>query len=177
MVDPNTDFEDFTTREDASPSHELNQKILETVKNDLSSSHLTVLGKLLSIQGLIGFLTLLLCPQFNFSLTNNVEVFHYFHHNFGESICMIICGAIFIGPGAILAAYLLKYSELKMIKQSRFLYYFCLVSIFLLIFIVMGAEIYLKLTSFWVLGATLSGVILFESNRFIRTVLTRYLIL
>ncbi len=175
MVNPNTDFQDFTTREDVSPNNELNQKILENVKNDLSSSHLTVLGKLVSIQGLIGLLTLLFCPQFNFSLTNNTEVFHYFHNNFGESICMIICGAIFIGPGAILAAYLLKYSELKMIKQSRFLYYFCLVSIFLLIFIIMGAEVYLKLTSFWILGATLSGVILFESNRFIRITITRNL--
>ena len=62
------------------PPEDLSERILSFVQSDLNPSHKIVFTKLLAIQGFIGFLTLLFCPQFNLSLTNNFELFHYFHH-------------------------------------------------------------------------------------------------
>ena len=138
------------------------------MKADLHPSHSIVFFKLLIIQSFIGFLTLIFCPQFNQSLTNNFELFHYFHHHFGEKICMMICGSIFMGSGALLAAYLLKRSEVLKIKKSVFLYYATLSIIALSSFFLLGADIYLRLSTYWLVGSTIGGFVLFELNRLIR---------
>ena len=119
MIDPNDkkDFQDFLNSKGVNPPNELSNKILSFVQADLNPSHKVVFFKLLLIQAFIGFLTLAFCPQFNFSLTNSFDLFHYFHHKFGENICMAICGSIFIGSGAVFAAYLLKSAEIRKIKE------------------------------------------------------------
>ena len=170
----NRDFLDFMNSEGINPPGELNNKILDYVKNDLNPSHKIVFGKLLAVQIFIGFFTLIFCPQFNLSLTNNYELFHYFHHKFGESICMAICGSIFVGSGALLAAYMLKDSEIRKIEGSRFLYYFSIVSIALTVFLLFGADVYLNLAMFWFIGAYVGGLIVFEVNRVIRREVFNY---
>lgn len=168
------DFLNFTSSKGISPPDELSNKILDYVKHDLNPSHKIVFGKLLGIQVFIGFLTLIFCPQFNLSLTNNYELFHYFHHKFGESICMAICGSIFVGSGTLLAAYILKASEVRKIRNSRLLYYFSIVSIALTTFLLLGADIYLNLAMFWFIGAYIGGLVLFEVNRVIRREIFSY---
>src|SRR5690606_4132865 len=107
-VDLENDYIDFMNSDDIqSPSH-LDESIMSFVHADLNPSHKIVYFKLLTIQAFVGFLTMLLCPQFNYSLTNNYELFHYFHHQFGPIACSAICGAIFVGSGAIFAGYILK---------------------------------------------------------------------
>lgn len=161
------DFKSFENDE-LTPSIELDRKILSYVQSDLNPGHLFVFIKLLMIQGFIGTLTLLFCPQFNLSLTNNYQLFHYFHHRFGEYVCMMICGSIFIGSGAIFASYLLKNNEIKIIKNSLFLYFIALGLAFLSLFMLLGASFYLKLTTFWFFGAFLSGVLFFGTSVIIR---------
>ena len=176
MINPNKnkDYLDFMNSEGVNSPDKLNNKILDYVKNDLNPSHKIVFGKLLSIQAFIGFFTLTFCPQFKLSLTNNYALFHYFHHNFGESICMAICGSIFVGSGALLAAYILKASEIRKIKYSRFLYYLSITSIALTTFLILGADIYLNLVIFWFIGAYFGGLLLFEMNRIIRKAVFNY---
>lgn len=164
----NKDFQDFLNSDKFSPSKELDDKILSFVKKDLEPSHFIVFSKLLSIQTFIGVITLLFCPQFNLSLTNKYDLFHYFHHTFGESICMMICGSIFIGSGAIFASYLLKSSEVRKIHKSNFLYYLSISIIATSVFMILGTNTYIKLISFWFIGATISGILMFEINRIIR---------
>jgi hypothetical protein len=176
VIDPNekNDFQDFVNSIGVSPSEKLNKKILHFVKTDLDPSHKVVFAKLLGIQTFIGFLTLTFCPQFKMSLTNEYDLFHYFHHNFGESICMIICGSIFIGSGALFAAYLLNSNEVKKIRESRILYYTSISIISLSAFFLLGSDIYLKLTIFWLIGSTVGGIVMFELNRFIRKAVFNY---
>ena len=176
MIDPNDekDFQDFMNTKGANPPEELTNKILSFVKNDLNPSHKIVFSKLLGIQAFIGLLTMTFCPQFSLSLTNRFELFHYFHHQFGENICMAICGSIFIGSGAIFAAYFLKASEVRKIKESTLLYYTCVSIVALTFFFILGSEVYLTLTLSWLFGATLSGSIVFEVNRLIRNSLLEY---
>ncbi|MDC0980261.1 hypothetical protein OAQ84_00850 [Bdellovibrionales bacterium] len=164
MKDQDQDFQDFLNSKNISPPEQISANVLTHVKSDLDPSHLTVFSKLMGIQAFIGLLTLTFCPQFNLSLTNNYELFHLLHHTFGESVCMAICGSIFIGSGAIFASYLLSLGEIRKIKESKFLYYLLISSIAVLTFIFLGADIYLKLTLFWFIGASLAGALLFELN-------------
>jgi hypothetical protein len=162
------DFQDFMDSNSAHPPEHISTNILNIVKSDLDPSHTIVFSKLLGVQAFVGFLTLTFCPQFDLSLTNNYELFHYLHNTFGANVCMAICGSIFIGTGAIFASYLLNLSELRKIKDSKLLYYFSISSIAIASFTLLGAEIYLTLTIFWLMGATLAGVLLFELNRLLR---------
>jgi hypothetical protein len=176
MIDPKNkkDFQDFMHSRGANPPEELNNRILSFVRADLSPTHKIVFSKLLTVQSFIGFLTLTVCPQFNLSLTNNFELFHYFHHRFGENICMAICGSIFLGSGALFAAYLLKPSEIRKINESRFLYYMSISIIALSIFFLLGTDIYLTFAAYWLTGSTLGGLVVFELNRLIRKEIFNY---
>lgn len=165
----NEDFKEFMSSEGVAPPNELSEKILNHVRKDLDPSHITVFSKLLGVQAFIGILTMLFCPQFSLSLTNNHDVYHYFHYTFGESICMAICGSIFIGSGAVFASFLLNSGEIRKISQSKYLYYFSICSLSVLAFMLLGVETYLKLTAFWVLGAFCSGLILFELGKLINS--------
>ena len=74
----NNDYQDFLQSDHQSPK-ELDAKIKNSIHEKMNPSHKLVFMKLISIQGFIGFVTMLFCPQFNFSLTNNYDLFHYFH--------------------------------------------------------------------------------------------------
>ena len=162
------DFDDFKNNDSDSPDHVLSLKVLNSIKEEIDPSIKVVFSKLLGVQALIGFLTLTFCPQFTLSLTNSYELFHYFHYHFGESVCMMICGSIFVGSGAIVSAYILKSSEIQKIRRSKFLYYFGVTSIALSSFILIGPDLYLKLASFWFLGAFIAGVSMLELNFILR---------
>lgn len=166
----NDDYNDFVNSDLKTPDH-INSTVLNMVNSDLNPSHKIVFGKLTLIQGFIGFITMLFCPQFEFSLTNNYDLFHYFHMTFGHEVCMIICGSIFLGSGAIFASYLLNEGEVNKIKNSKLLYYMALSIVAVTVFILFGAQIYLKLLGFWLIGAIGGGMIAFEFNRVIRKTL------
>lgn len=163
----NKDYNDFL-QETKKTTANLDKSILDMVHLDLNPSHKVVFFKLTLIQGFIGFLTMLFCPQFNFSLTNNFDLFHYFHQTFGHSVCMVICGCIFLGSGAVFASYILTQGEINKIRNSRFLYYMGLSILAVSGFMLFGAEIYLNLLAFWLIGAIGGGIALFELSRLSR---------
>lgn len=163
----NKDFQDFLQGRQSTPK-KLDQAVLEIVHKDLNPEHKIVFFKLTLIQGFIGLITMLFCPQFNFSLTNNYDLFHYFHTTFGHAVCMVFCGSIFLGSGAIFASYILSQGEVNKIKESRFLYYLGLSIMAVSSFMLFGADIYLNLLSYWLIGAIGGGVLFFELNRLVR---------
>jgi hypothetical protein len=155
------DYKDFLHEENKVPAP-LDDKVLHYVHTDLNPEHKTIFVKLALIQGFIGLITMTFCPQFDFSLTNNYHLFHFFHRNFGHQICMILCGSIFLGTGAIFAASILGDGEVKKIKESSFLYYMSLSILATSIFMLLGAKVYLHLLIFWLMGSIGGGVLLFE---------------
>lgn len=166
----NHDYNDFLNSYHKSPAH-LDKKVMLAITKDLNPDHKLVFGKLILIHGFIGFITMLFCPQFNMSLTNNFEVFHYLHQTFGHEICMMICGSIFLGSGAIFASSILTKSEVEKIKSSALLYYTCLSILAVSIFMIFGADVYLKLVIFWLIGAVISSALLFS---FTNTIKVKY---
>ena len=164
------DFKDFVSNSTL-PKEHIDQSILDMVSNDLRADPKAIWTKLILIHSFIGLITMLFCPQFHFSLTNQHQLFHYFHQNFGEQICMIFCGGIFIGSGALFASQFLSQAEIFKIRQSRFLYYMTLSILAVGSFAVLGAKIYLSLVLFWILGAIVSGILVFELNHFLKHII------
>jgi len=162
------DFQTFKENYSEAPSEKISNDLKDIIFKDLNPSKKIVFLKLLIIQGSIGLMTLAFCPQFSLSLTNNYELFHYFHHNFGEVVCMLICGTIFMGSGALIAAYILSLAEIRVIKQSRILFNLATTGMLISILLIFGATIYINLLVFWIIGAVVSSIILFEINSSIK---------
>jgi hypothetical protein len=162
------DYQTFLNQtQDRVPTH-LYQTIDDLVRRDLLPRHPLVFAKLLAIQAFIGTLTLFFCPQFSLSLTNRHDIFHFFHHNFGEWGCMVACGFLFVGSGALFASILLKKAETHLIVQSKYLYYLAISGIAVLGFLLLGAEVYLDLAMAWMVGGILSGATLVNLGEFAR---------
>lgn len=153
----NKDYNDFLDSS-IKTSPQLDHKVLSYVKNDLDPSHKSIFYKLVLIHGFIGLATMLFCPQFSLSLTNDYELFHYFHHTFGEVVCSIICGAIFLGSGSVFAASILNPIQIKKIISSQLLYYISLSIIAVSSFTILGLDVYFKLVLFWMAGAVVSSI-------------------
>lgn len=156
------DFQDFTDAKEISPPQEVTATILQRVNSKLNPKISVLVFKLALVQLVIGTLTLLFCPQFDFSLTNNYDLFHFFHHTFGVYGCMVACGTMFLGAGSLFAGFILSLDESRKIRKSRFLFFPSLALASLTVFVAMGASIYLDLFAFWLLGAITSGMLTFE---------------
>ncbi len=159
--DSKSDYEDFLSSMPMKPPEKLSSNVLEYIHKSMNPSHTFVFTKLLLIQIFIGVLTMTFCPQFKLSITNNHELFHFFHDTFGYQICMMLCGGIFLGSGAVAAGLILNSYELQKIYRSKVQYYFALCSIFIGVFMGIGVEVYLEVLSFWIIGAFLVGLLSF----------------
>lgn len=171
--DINDGLQDFVAHRDERVPAQAHTRILSHIKAELQPATLLVFAKLLVMQAIMGMLTLLLCPQFEVSLTNNVELLHYFHHTYGESLCALICGAIFIAPGAALAAYLLKPAEVHKIRSAGLFYHLAVAGTTLLAFFLYGADVLNQLALFWFTAATLTAALLFDLNLRLRPLVLR----
>jgi uncharacterized protein YneF (UPF0154 family) len=172
----NKDFEEFSKASRPGPKAALSQAILERVRSDLEPSVSLVFTKLLLVQSIVGVMTMLFCPQFNLSLTNNYDLFHFFHRNFGQTICMAICGGIFVGSGAVIGSFLLRKTEMNQVAKRPLLYYFALASVFLSAFMLLGVDVYLEAALAWVAGSWLIGCGVYLTSRSLRLLLRSLLV-
>ncbi|MBT3235859.1 MAG: hypothetical protein HN353_07905 [Bdellovibrionales bacterium] len=166
--DYHNEFYQFKPQSEVSPSHRVDQIILEQVACDLAPSNLSIFIKLLLIQGVVGILTMLFCPQFDLSLTNRYELFHFFHRTFGHYGCMAICGSLFIGSGAAVASIILTHVELIRICHFRFSYYLAISGCAITSFMIISPQAYLDLAAIWYLGATVGGISMIELGKQLR---------
>lgn len=151
------DFAQFCNETHQVPGH-LDQLVL----NEIMLSKPRILAKIVMVQLFTSTLSLAFCPQFNFSLTNNYELFHFFHHTFGAEICMMLCAAIFMGSGALVAGSFISNSEFAAIKRSSFLYLISFTAVALGAFILLGAQVFATLTLYWAISAILTGALFFN---------------
>jgi hypothetical protein len=166
----NSDFQFFSKAGEVKAPTELSNKILSTIHSQLNPAKKNVFLKLLSIQAFIGFITILFCPQFELSLTNNYDAFHFFHRTFGHYGCMAVCGSIFLGSGAIFASAILSREELLVIKETKYLFNFAISGIAVGLFLILGAKVYLDLTLIWALSGIALSILILEISRAIKTI-------
>ena len=152
------DFQDFCESK-SHVSSSWGKEILDHVYKDLNPNKLILVLKLFLIHVFVGGITLLFCPQFELSLTSNVEFYHFFHRHFGIYVCTAVCGALFMASGACLAGFILRFSELKILFSSKYLLHFLMSGMALLSFFILGARIPLELAFAWMFGGVTSSLV------------------
>ena len=170
-IDP--EFEEFLQGKKAKTTSSQDNKILEFVHKDLDPSRPIVFLKLALIQTIVGLLTLFFCPQFEISWTSNYEFFHILHRNLGPMACMAVCGTVFMGTGAFVASALLRFSEIQLILNSKYLLHFSLSGIALIFFLLAGAEVYFSFAIPWIVGASVSSILAFDGIKLLRILILR----
>ncbi|MCO4795310.1 MAG: hypothetical protein KC493_16445 [Bacteriovoracaceae bacterium] len=162
------EWEEFKSHDAKEVPENLEVKLKGSILSKLNPKKSLLFAKLALVQSFIGTLTLLFCPQFEFSLTANDKLYHFFHNQFGHYGCMVACGALFLGSGMIFAGLILNEDEIRGIKKSRSLFIAAVTGASMTVFLLVGAKFYLDLTLFWVLGTLLGGLLSFETSSWIK---------
>ena len=71
------DYKNFHSNEENAPKH-LGNNLSQMIHKELTPSHSLIFGKVLASHAIIGLSTMLFCPQFGLSLTNQFDLFHYY---------------------------------------------------------------------------------------------------
>lgn len=152
------DFMEFTACEDIAVPEELSNRILMKIKNDLNPSAWLVFAKMVGIQAIVGTLSLGVCNQFGMNPFNTeISLMNYFM-KYGHTVCMTLCGFLFIGLGVTFALMFLNKDEIRAFKKNSLIQVFCL-SVFSLVgFLTFGADIVLSFGLMWLLGGLLGGL-------------------
>lgn len=164
----NNEFEEFCSYDSTDVPDHVSRAVLSHVERDLDPHWPAVFAKLVLLQGFVGMLTLFFCPQFDLSFTANDQVYHYLHRHFGLYGCMAVCGALFMGSGAVLAAFVLRFSEIDLILSSKYLSSFALSGLAVIAFMIFGAEVYLGLAVSWIVGGAIASIFAIDGGKAFR---------
>lgn len=152
------EFNEFVSTPSSTVPENLSKKVLSNIYSLLNPSPWLVFVKLFGIHAVVGTLSLTICDQFGLSPFNTgFSLSHYFM-KFGMSVCMPLCGVLFVGLSVGLASILLSQEEFGVLRKNSPLQIFSLSIISLAIFILLGAEVTLSLAFLWTLGALVGGV-------------------
>src|SRR3989344_5034794 len=114
------DFTEFSAAEPAYVPEPLSNSIVEQVQSDLHPSAFRVFTKTALIHSVVGASTLLICPQFGLSLTGSHGLMHYLMQ-YGASVCMLGCGALFTAVSLLVAALVLRPEEVRALRERQVL--------------------------------------------------------
>ncbi len=157
------EFQDFMAAEQAQAPKAVSDYILARVHKDLNPSSWLVFAKVSAIHALMGFITLLFCPQFGLGFTDGMGLMALFMR-FGDQACMVGCGAVFMGGSLLTASLVLRDEEARVIRQTELLQVSTLALLSMGVFICAGVGVVASLGAFWVLGSILGGVGTFEAG-------------
>lgn len=155
------EFSEFCSTAPAEIKEHLSAGLVADVRRDLNPSAWSVFSKVALVHAIVGSLTLLICPQFGFSFTSSHGLMPYLM-KYGESVCMLGCGALFTGLSVLAVSLALRPEEVRVLKQTEVLQLAVLASLSLGAFICLGASIVASLGLVWALGSILGGALSLE---------------
>lgn len=161
MKDWGKDFLEFSSTEATNPPDSISGSILSKVRADLEPSVFSVFWKTAFLHFLVGGLTILYCPQFGISATSSMGLMPHLM-KYGESVCMLGCGALFSGASLLVVSLLLRPEEVKVLKEHQVLQLTFLSSLSLGAFICLGGDVVFSLGLVWALGAIVGGALSLE---------------
>lgn len=165
------DFKLFMSTPEVSPPLAVREEILSFVHRDLNPTVWLVLSKLGGIHTVVGSLSLLLCSQFG--MGRGATVMNAFM-GYGMTVCMIVCGALFLGLTTFVAGFILSNSELKKMRKTGYSPIALMGVASLVVFFCFGADIAFGFAMAWLLGALLAGVLVTEATLAFRQVRHQY---
>ncbi len=165
------DFKLFMSAPEVSPPLAIREAIFCFVHRDLNPSVWRVLSKLGGIHVVVGSLSLLLCSQFGMGRGDTVmQAFM----GYGMTVCMAVCGALFLGLTTVVAGFILSNSELQKMRKTGYSPIALLGVASLIVFFCFGADIALGFALAWLLGATLAGALVTEATLAFKQVRHQY---
>lgn len=163
FTDWQKEFSEFATSEPVQVSEAVTSSIGDQVRSDLHPSALRVFAKTALIHAFVGGATLLACPQFGVSFTGGHGLMHYLMQ-YGDSVCMLGCGAFFTAFSLLVASLVLRPEEVRAIKGNQILQLALLTTLSLGAFLFIGGQIVLTLALIWSLGAIIGGAVSLEAG-------------
>ncbi len=157
------EFIKFVETDPVSPKATTDNSIHKMVAKSLHPSIWMVFAKFFSIEAVAGFATLLVCPQFNIGFGSHNELFHSLHSTLPPFLFFIVCGILFVLLGAALAGLILSRDEIRKIKTTKYIYYLAYSLTAYIIFVSLGAEVFLMSSIAWILGAIAGNFVGFEA--------------
>lgn len=153
------EFNEFVSAEEIPVPEALSQRILLRTEKLMNPSPWLVFLKLLGIHTVFGTLSLAICNQFGLNPFNTKLSLAEYFMSFGHSVCMTLCGVIFVGFSVVAAWTLLNREEFMVLRKNGPLQIFSLSFISLATMMILGAEVTLGIGLFWLFGAMLGGII------------------
>lgn len=152
------DFQDFLHSGSLPAPSNISQNILKRIKILLHPSAYVVFLKLFGIHAIVGTLSLAICDQFGLNPFNSGLSLSQFFMTFGHSVCMTLCGMVFISFSFIAARIFLTQEEFLVLRKNYFIQSFALSTTSLGILVAFGAETTLNIALLWILGAIIGGL-------------------
>ena len=158
------EFEQFMAEDSAEIPEALNAKVATRMEKLLNPSAWSVFKKLLGIHVVVGFLSLLICHQFELNpFRTSISLADWFMSVGGHSVCMIGCGILFVGSSVLASGYFLTIEETRALRSTGFPQSFALAVVSLALFATAGAQLALTIAGLWMLGALIGGFIATEA--------------
>ncbi len=161
------EFQNFISADTRQPPKSISSEIIERVRKDLNPSQWKVFRKLALIHLGVGFLVLLVCPQFGIGLFEGMGLTALFMH-FGELVCSTVCGALFLGASMFVSSLALRPEEIRAVRKLEFVQITFLSLISVIVFVLLGATVVATLGMAWMVGSVLGGFGSFELGAQIR---------
>lgn len=164
------DFNDFLNSPEVAPPAFVSEGVKDFVSRDLNPTIWNILSRLALVHIAAGTVSLLVCSQFGIGRGHLLA--HAFM-SYGETVCIVLCGALFLGISLLVASFLLSSSELKAIRKLSYSPVLILGLLSLSAFFCLGADISLKLAMAWMAGGLIAGVTAIEAGLKVRQTLQR----
>ncbi len=114
--------------------------------------------KLTLVQLLAGLAILSFCPQLGLGFFPNSHFAHILM-SFGEVVCNLFCGSLFVGAGMITSTLIFNHDEVRVLKKYKLASTGIISTLSLVGFVLFGAKFELIIFGSWFLGALVSGVL------------------
>lgn len=157
------EFIKFVEADPVSPKKTIDNSIHKMVGKSLNPSTWMVFAKFFGIETAVGLVTLLVCPQFNIGYGSHNKIFHSLHSTLPPVPFFIVCGIFYVLLGAALAGLILSRDEIHVIKKTKYIYYATYSLTTYVIFISLGAEVFMISSIAWIFGAMAGNYFGFEA--------------
>lgn len=153
------EFNEFMSAQPIEPPKHISDLILMNVKKMMNPSPWIVFLKLLVVHSIFGTLSLAICNQFGLNPFNTQLSLSEYFMTFGHTVCMPLCGVIFVSFSVLAAWMILNRDEFRVLKKNYFIQIFSLGFLSLATFMALGAQMSLGLSILWLTGALIGGAI------------------
>lgn len=157
------EYESFLKAEEDVPTA-VSESVSKRMEPLLDPSPFGVFAKLLGIHSVVGFLSLSFCHQFELNPFRTAHSLDSWLMSVGgHSVCMIVCGVLFLGLSVLASGYFLSLEEARALRRTGFPQSFALGVLSLVLFHTLGAQLALTIGALWLLGALIGGFVATEA--------------